>query len=37
MVARYKMTEVTRTPITADLQQIFQHVRSQNELAGHEC
>jgi transportin-1 len=31
MVARYKMTEVTRTPITADLQQIFQHVRSQNE------
>lgn len=28
MIARYKVTDDTKTPITADLQQIFQHVSS---------
>jgi hypothetical protein len=28
MIARYKVTDDTKTPVTADLQQIFQHVSS---------
>jgi transportin-1 len=32
MIARYKVTDDTKTPITADLQQIFQHVSSSSQI-----
>jgi transportin-1 len=37
MIARYKVTDDTKTPVTADLQQIFQHVSRVSPLWPYIC